>query len=69
MSQSCPLCKNMEKEFFLRAYDRMVPRQENFNYVRCGSCSLFYLDPIPDNMEKCEEKRCQSLNCELLLDN
>ena len=52
MSQSCPLCKNTEKEFFVRAYDRMVPRKENFNYVRCGSCSLVYLDPIPDNMEK-----------------
>lgn len=46
-TQSCPLCKNTQKEFFVRAYDRLVPRQENFNYVRCASCSLVYLDPVP----------------------
>ncbi len=51
MSQCCPLCKNTEKEFFVRAYDRMVPRQENFNYVRCTSCSLVYLDPVPVDIE------------------
>lgn len=51
-SQGCPLCKNTEKEFFVQAYDRMVPRQQNFKYVRCSSCSLVYLHPAPVDIEK-----------------
>ncbi len=42
--RNCPICsKSTDKEIFVRAHAGGIP----FNYVRCCSCGLVFLNPCP----------------------
>ena len=44
---TCPLCDTPGAETFCTGFDRLCPRRENFLYVRCRTCGLVRMDPMP----------------------
>lgn len=52
MRNLCPLCKK-ESPLFFRNIDRNRRiSQEIFDYYRCPDCTLIYLSPIPNDLER-----------------
>lgn len=51
-ARSCPLCKSGDVTSYLRAPDRFHLRGQVYQLLRCGSCSLVWLDspPSPEEM-------------------
>lgn len=45
--EKCPVCANTKTELFVATKDFFLTR-ENFNIVRCKTCSFVYTNPIPE---------------------
>ncbi len=43
----CYLCGAPIIDNFLTAYDRQFPRVEDYNYSKCRSCGLVFMNPLP----------------------
>jgi 2-polyprenyl-3-methyl-5-hydroxy-6-metoxy-1,4-benzoquinol methylase len=46
-AHSCPLCSGTDWRPLVVAYDRMYARADDYRYVRCRSCGLVALHPLP----------------------
>lgn len=44
---TCPLCRSIDRVPFITGFDRLYPRPENHEYVRCTSCGLICISPMP----------------------
>lgn len=44
---SCPLCSSTHRVPFITGFDRLYPRPENHDYVKCTSCGLISISPMP----------------------
>ncbi|PLW98664.1 MAG: methyltransferase [Marinilabiliales bacterium] len=45
--EKCPVCENAETELFVATKDFFLTK-ENFNIVKCKTCSFVFTNPIPD---------------------
>jgi 2-polyprenyl-3-methyl-5-hydroxy-6-metoxy-1,4-benzoquinol methylase len=48
---SCLLCGSADTEYLVTGYDRMRPTAKDYEYSRCRSCGLVFLDPLPQAEE------------------
>gem|GEM_PF-2409393 len=47
----CPICGDCASTPFITAFDRCIPRPENYDYVRCSRCGTVRIDPLPSAAE------------------
>lgn len=48
MSQTkCPLCGSEKSTLLITGFDRLCPRENNFNYNKCNECDLVFQSPMP----------------------
>jgi 2-polyprenyl-3-methyl-5-hydroxy-6-metoxy-1,4-benzoquinol methylase len=45
--EKCPVCENAETELFVATKDFFLTK-ENFNIVKCKTCSFVFTNPIPE---------------------
>jgi len=45
---ACPLCRSRSGVPFITGFDRLYPRAQNHDYLRCTSCGLIRISPMPD---------------------
>ena len=43
---NCPICENRSTELYLRTKDYFLTK-EDFNLVKCTTCSFIYTNPVP----------------------
>ena len=43
----CPICGSTDRDPFCTGFDRLYPRAETFDYVKCRACQMVYMSPMP----------------------